>query len=212
MRKLSLGIGLALWALAGAAAQACQGKEVLFEDNFETLEPTWGESDDAFYLEDGRLVIKPGLDEYYSALNTAGFYDNIDYCIRITSVHADPKGNSFAGVMFWATDYDNYYYALVAGDGAAGIFRRQRGKTLTQTAWVAFDAIKTGKDAVNELRVVTVGKEASIYVNGKLFKKVRGQPPENGQEIGVRATSPKDERAIYSFDDIKVTTPLEGSN
>jgi hypothetical protein len=36
--------------------------------------------------------------------------------------------------------------------------------------------------------------------------------PENGQEIGVRATSSKDERAIYSFDDIKVTTPLEGSN
>jgi hypothetical protein len=207
IRKLTLGIGLAAWTLAGASAYACQGKTVLFEDNFETLEPTWGAKDDAFYLEDGRLVLKPGLDEYYSALNTAGFYDNIDYCVRIYSVNADPAGNSFAGVMFWATDYDNYYYALIAGDGAVGIFRRQRGKTLKQTDWTVFDAANKGKEAVNELRVVTIGKEASVYVNGKLFKTMKGQPPENGQEIGVRATSSKGEKAIYAFDDIKVTEP-----
>ena len=126
---------------------------------------------------------------------------------RIYSVNADPAGNSFAGVMFWATDYDNYYYALIAGDGAVGIFRRQRGKTLKQTDWTVFDAANKGKEAVNELRVVTIGKEASVYVNGKLFKTMKGQPPENGQEIGVRATSSKGEKAIYAFDDIKVTEP-----
>lgn len=207
MRTFSIAIALALSVVATAGASACEGTNVLFEDNFQTLDPTWGNADDSFFLKDGRLVITPEPDQYYSALNTAGFYDNIDYCVRIYSINADPAGNSFAGLIFWATDYDNYYYALLAGDGAVGIFRRQRGKMLKQNDWTVFDAANKGKDAVNVLRVVTVGKEASVYVNGKLFKTLRGQPPENGQQIGVRATSSKDGKAIYGFDDIKITEP-----
>lgn len=207
MRRLAIGIGLAVWTLAGASAFACEGKEVLFEDNFESLDPTWGEADDSFYLQDGRLVVSPSLDKYYAALNTAGVYDNIDFCVRIYSLKADPKGNTFAGVIFWASDYDNYYYALVAGDGAVAIFRRQRGKVLSQVDWTSFAAAKKGDDVVNNLRVVTVGKQARIYVNGQLFREVTGQPPPNGQQIGVRAISSKDLKAVYAFDDIKITEP-----
>jgi hypothetical protein len=57
--------------------------------------------------------------------------------------------------------------------------------------------------------VVTVGKRASIYVNGQLFREVTGQPPPNGQEIGVRAISAKNMKAVYAFDDIKITEPAK---
>jgi hypothetical protein len=209
MRKLAIAIGVTIWALAGASAHACEGTDVLFEDNFESLDTTWGDADDSFYVKDGRLVITPDLDKYYAALNTAGVYDDIDYCVRLYSLKADPKGNTFAGVVFWATDYDNYYYALIAGDGAVAIFRRQRGKVLQQVDWTPFGAVKKGDDAVNNLRVVTVGKRASIYVNGQLFREVTGQPPPNGQEIGVRAISAKNLKAVYAFDDIKITEPAK---
>jgi hypothetical protein len=209
MRKLAIAIGVTVWALAGASAHACEGTDVLFEDNFESLDSTWGDADDSFYLKDGRLVVTPDFDKYYAALNTAGVYDDIDYCIRIYSLKADPQGNTFAGVIFWATDYDNYYYALIAGDGAVAVFRRQRGKVLQQVDWTPFEAARKGDEAVNNLRVVTVGKQASIYVNGQLFREVNGQPPPNGQEIGVRAISAKNVKAIYAFDDIKITQPAK---
>jgi hypothetical protein len=209
MRKLAIAIGVTMWMLAGAGAHACEGTDVLYEDNFESLDSTWGNADDSFYLKDGRLVVTPDLDKYYAALSTAGVYDDIDYCVRIYSLKADPKGNTFAGVIFWATDYDNYYYALIAGDGAVAVFRRQRGKVLQQVDWTAFGAVKKGDDAVNNLRVVTVGKQASIYVNGQLFRDVTGQPPPNGQQIGVRAISAKNLKAIYAFDDIKITDPAK---
>jgi hypothetical protein len=203
----AIAIAFVLWALAGAGAYACEGQNVLYEDSFDTLDPTWGDADDALYVADGRLIITPGLDEFVSDLNNAGFYDDIDYCVRVISVSADPEGNSFAGVLFWAVDYDNYYCALIAGDGAMGIFRRQRGKMLQQVAWTHFDAIRTGKDAVNDLRVVTVGGQVSIYANGELFRKLNGQAPPNGQQIGLRATSAKNLRAVYAFDDLKVVEP-----
>jgi hypothetical protein len=208
MRIAAFGFGIGLSALAGiAAAEACQGTEILFQDDFTTLEPAWGEPDDAFFGENGKLVITPGLDEFYSALSNAGFYDDIDYCVAVTSTKGDPGGDSFAGLIFWATDYDNYYSVLITSEGSAGVFRRQRGRTLPQVNWQDVASLKQGDNVANEVRVVTKGGEATIYLNGQEFRKIKGQAPKDGQQIGVRATSPKTERAVFAFDDIKVTAP-----
>jgi hypothetical protein len=160
-------------------------------------------------VKDGQLVITPVLDKYYASLNTAGVYDDIDYCIRIYSLKSDPAGNTFAGPIFWATDYDNYYCVLLAGDGAVSVLRRQRGKALQQVDWTSFDGVRKGDGAVNDLRVVTIGKRASIYINGQLFRQINGQPPPSGQQIGVRATSAENLKAVYAFDDIRITQPSQ---
>src|SRR5690606_1560127 len=134
-------------------------------------------------------------------------YDDIDYCLSVTPKKADPDGDSFAGPIFWASDYDNYYSVLIAAEGSIGVFRRQRGKTLPQVNWADFAALKEGNGAVNEVRVVTQGNHATIFVNGQKYRTIKGQPPSVGQQIGVRATSPKNDRAIFTFDNIKATLP-----
>lgn len=206
MRLTGLALIVALTMAPGAAA-ACQGSQTLFEDTFETIEPTWGGADDAFFLDDGRLTIMPGYDEYYSALNTMGTYQDMDLCATLSPIKADPEGNSFAGLMFWAIDYDNYYYVVITAEQSIGVFRRQRGRVLPQLRWARFDALQPGNGVENELRVVTVGNTATIYVNGQRYGAIKGQPPADGQQIGVRATSPRNDRAVWAIDNVKVTTP-----
>ena len=130
---LALGLGLLATASSGAAL-ACEGSQVLYEDTFQTLEPTWGESDDSFFLDDGRLTLMPGYDQYYSALNTMGTYDDADICVDLETIKADPEGNSFAGPIFWAIDYDNYYYIVITAEQSIGVFRRQRGRVPVHTS------------------------------------------------------------------------------
>ena len=207
MRLSAVVLAIALSAGLCGAAVACQGSQVLFEDGFETLAPTWGNADDAFFLEDGQLTIMPGYDEYYASLSTMGTYEDIDYCLNLEAIKADPEGNSFAGLLFWAIDYDNYYYIMITAEQSIGVFRRQRGRVLPQLRWTRLESLKPGNGVVNEIRVVTVGDRATIYVNGALYGSLRGQPPADGQQIGVRATSPRNERAVWAFDDIKVTVP-----
>ena len=66
---------------------------------------------------------------------------------------------------------------------------------------------KTGDGGTNELRVVTKGNEATLYVNETEFAKFTGMAPDNGQQIGVFAESPESGTARYAFDDLKVTRP-----
>lgn len=207
MRLTGLALAAALSVGSVETALACQGSEVLFEDTFETLDPTWGNPDDAYFLENNQLTIMPGYDEYYSALNTMGTYEDMDLCFNLEAIKADPEGNSFAGLIFWAIDFDNYYYVVVTAEQSIGVFRRQRGRVLPQLRWATFDALKPGNGVVNEIRVVTVGNMATIYVNGVEYRSLKGQPPSDGQQIGVRATSPRNDRAVWGFDDFRITVP-----
>ena len=58
VRGLALAVGLA--AVSSGAALACEGRQLLFEDGFDTLEQTWGAADDSFFLDGGRLTVMPG--------------------------------------------------------------------------------------------------------------------------------------------------------
>ena len=203
---IALAVGLAAMAPSGVAL-ACGGGQVLYEDTFEALEPTWGTADDSFFLDDGRLTVMPGYDQYYSALNTMGTYEDADICFDVEAIKADREGNSFAGPIFWAIDYDNYYYLLITAEQSIAVFRRQRGRVLPQLRWTRFEALRPGNNTVNQIRIVTTGNTAAIYVNGTFYATMKGQPPVDGQQIGLRATSPRNERAVWAFDNIRVAVP-----
>jgi hypothetical protein len=197
----------ALWlASIAAPALACEGSKVLYEDPFDRLDPTWGEEDDAFHIDRGKLVILPDPDQAYYAFNNSGYYTDIDLCADVIAVNADLSGDSYAGVIFWGTDKDNYYSVLITADGYASVFRRQKGKSLSQVDWVQFEGIQKGAEAVNTIRVVTKGNEATFYINGKKFETITGQPPEDGWQFGLRAASPKNSKATYGFDNVKLTS------
>jgi YD repeat-containing protein len=209
MNGLRAGIGtIALALMTGiGAANACQGQNVLFEDNFDKLDPTWGEATSEIGVENHQLVLKPEANFSLWVPSNAGVYDDIDFCADFTTVEAVNADSSYAGLIFWYTDDDNFYAFEYDANGKASVWRRQRGRWLKQVFWQPADGLKPNDGATNQLRVVTVGNQASFYVNGNQFSALKGTPPDNGQQIGMIASSPESAVATYAIGNVKVTEP-----
>jgi hypothetical protein len=209
MRGLFLGVMALAGLLAGdgSALAVCQGVTVLYQDNFDKLQPTWGEPNATVKVENGQLVVAPAADQVFWAANAASFYDDIDMCASMTTVTGVNPEEAKAGLVFWYADANNFYVFELAPNGKASVWRRQRGRWLKQVEWQDAKGANPGDGAINELRVTTIGGQASFYINDEPFKELTGSPPDNGQEIGIFAASPEAGVATYDFDNLKVTKP-----
>ena len=209
MRILSLAVAAGLTCFlmsSGGAMAACKATaNSLFEDQFLTLDDTWGTYDN-YSVEDGRLVIKPPAGYNTSTLNNSSLYDDVDICVEMTGQAPLPEG-ACGSVIFWAIDFDNYYSFQISPEGQASFWRRQRGRWLNQVSSQDAQGIEKGATVINELRVITKGKTAKLFINGTLFREVKGQPPKDGSQIGLLACSPNRESATIAFDNLVVNTP-----
>jgi hypothetical protein len=204
---LAVAAGLACFLASGGAAMAtCKATpDALFVDQFKTLDDTWGNYQN-YDVEDGKLVIKPPAGYNTSTINNTSLYDEVDICVEM-SAEAPVAEGSCGSIIFWAVDYDNYYSFQVSTEGQASFWRRQRGKWLNQVSWQDAQGAEKGATVINELRVITGGKGAKLYVNGQLFKEVKGQPPKDGSLVGLLACSPNDASARITFGNLVVNTP-----
>jgi hypothetical protein len=205
-RRSALAAVLLLVGIAPAAA-VCPGLDVLIQDQFETLEPTWGEAGPTARIENGQLVLSPVAGTEAWIVNNAGLYDDIDMCVTVTTVAGGEATESKAGPIFWYLDVNNFYVFELAPNGNASVWRRQRGRWLPQIEWRDAEDANEGDGGINELRVTTVDDDATFYVNGTEFGTLEGAAPENGQQIGLFAGSPDDSDAVFSFDGLRVTKP-----
>ncbi len=207
MRFQSIAAAAAIWLVTGGIAAACQGSTVLFQDSFDRLQPTWGAESESFRVVDSQLQVAPEADSYHWAANSANLYDDIDMCATLTTIEEVDPVEAKAGLIFWYVDVNNFYVFELAPNGMASVWRRQRGKWLVQVDWREAEGANKGDGAINELRVTTLGSDATFYVNGNRFEALEGSPPENGQQIGVFAASPPSGPARFGFDNLKITKP-----
>ena len=200
---------LPLLALVAAtpAAAVCPGPTVFYQDGFEQLQPTWGQPSDNVKVVSGALQLIPSVGNYVWVVNNAGVYDDVDVCVSLTAVASVDPTQAKAGLIFWYQDVNDFYVFELAPNGKASVWRRQRGKWLPQVDWQDVPGVNKGDGVTNELRVTTVGDEATFYVDGTQFKKVSGSAPDKGQQIGLFAGSPDKAAATFTFDDLKVTKP-----
>src|SRR5436190_13516930 len=77
-----------LFFVAAGAAQSCEGKKVLFEDDFTTLETTWKIVPDEVKLADGKMVLSAKPENWRLVPNNASVYDDIDMCADVTTIAA----------------------------------------------------------------------------------------------------------------------------
>ncbi len=192
---------------AASAWAVCPGVDVQFQDSFDQFKPSWGDPSDAIKVENGNMILTPASGTYEWRANAAGLYDDLDMCVTVTTLTAVQPMDAKAGLMFWYEDVNNFYVFEIAPNGRASVWRRQRGKWLAQVKWADAASINQGDGAINELRVTTVGSDATFYVNGTEFKKISGSPPEKGQEIGLFAASPDQGAAKFGFEGLRVTKP-----
>jgi hypothetical protein len=115
------------------------------------------------------------------------------------------------GLVFWATDYDNYYALLVSGDGQFSVRRYVNARSLAPVDWRDSTVLKKGTGQVNHLRIVTKGTQVTAYINGSEAVTFSGQPPQVGGYIGVKGSSAEKSQIIWEFSELKVMKPASSN-
>lgn len=180
--------------------------DILFQDNFSKMDPAWGTPNPEKRIEHNAFILEPNLGMTYDVVNQAGLYQDMDYSVDVKLAKGDGKDFG-GGSAFWAKDVNDYYFLYILTDGSYYIGRYAGGRYLYPVSTTKDPAIKPGVGAVNNLRVVTKGNQATIYINGKQMITFSGQVPDGGGLIGLAGDSGKTVKNTWEFSNLKVSKP-----
>lgn len=205
MTALHAGLVAAL-LLGTVPALACQGQKTLFTDNFREVDASWGLDSPDVQVEDGKVKVKAQPDISNLLIYKGVMFTDADMClsVRMPNVVSN-SDNTMAGPIFWAKDYDNYYMFMVTPSGYAELTRKVAGKWIDVIAWRQDTNIKRDAGATNILQIETRGDTITASINGAKFASVKGQIPETGGQVGMRAQSEKDQVDTWKFSQLKIT-------
>ncbi|MFZ0658536.1 MAG: hypothetical protein WAM05_07440 [Candidatus Binataceae bacterium] len=201
-----LGVLLATIGSRAMPAFACMGSTVLLQDDFTILQANWGQPNAVVSVQNGALVIKPALNSESDVLNNGNVFTDMDACVTVEPTTIGPQeGRAYAALIFWATDLNNYYDLAVSGLGTFAIYRHVADRWITVMPWTPNAAIKKGVNQSNQLRVVTKGTQATVYINGTQLTTFSGQPPAGGGEIGLAGAAGTKTLPVWQFTALKIT-------
>ena len=149
-----------LWIASWPAVLA---GEVLYEDTFTNLDPSWGTPGDIVSVRDGKLTLKPAPNTSQSVLNQSQVFEDGDITLDVSVSGGDPIVPG--GLIFWAKDYTSFYCFCINASGYFKISRFVIDRWLNPIDWTETSAIRKGFGQVNRLRVVTVNREVTAYIN-----------------------------------------------
>ena len=211
--RLTLSAGIAASALLATSALlaaspsfACGTGKVLFSDDFKQVDASWGFDSPDVSVEEGKVKVKPQPDISNLLVYKGILFTDGDYCLTVrTPNKLSDNDNTMAGPIFWAKDYDNYYMFMITPSGFAEITRKVNGRWIDVVEWKQDDNIKRATGSQNLLEVKTDGSTISTLINGQPFASVKGQAPDGGGEIGMRAQSEKNQVDTWKFSALQVT-------
>ena len=189
----------ALGFVASPALAECDPDEVIFEDDFEFQEISWGQPSENVYVKDGALLIKSG----WGQVNFQTRADEADVCVDITIVEADKINEAPASIIFWWKDWDNYYDFRYWADGGYRVDRIRNGRYVPVTEYIETDAIKKGLGQTNSFQLRLRPKDATVFANGTQLGRFKGTPPQDGGVIGFQSLG------LSKFDNLVVSELFE---
>jgi glucose/mannose transport system substrate-binding protein len=178
------------------------GGDILYEDDFTNLDPSWGTPGDILSVKDGKLILKPALNTTQSVLNQSNVFDDADIEVEVTLAAGDPI--VAGGLIFWAKDYTNFYCLCVDANGSFKISHFVTDRWLTPVGWTESGAVNKGVGQVNKLRVVTKGRQATAFINDQQVIAINGQPPQGGGCVGISGGSAQDLQNTWQFASLRV--------
>jgi hypothetical protein len=197
---------------AKTVASACgSASSVGFVDDFTSPSPSWGDSTATHFFKDNKMVIKSSVNNW---INLPNVFDYATICSEIISPPEvkDPEGLSAAGIIFWASNDQNYYLAQIFVNGSYGIWRRVPGKWITLVPRTKADSIRKGPNAINQLKVTTAGNRGTLSINDNKIVSFWGQSPRKGGAIGLNAQSENDAENEWKFSNIAVLEDKESQS
>jgi hypothetical protein len=178
-----------LQVLLCGSAVACEGQvgNVIFEDTFPDDTGGWDFTPPATAVNPPNFVFTLSSKLTSVASQNLTFHaTDADYCAEVILPKSLAPDNTYGfGVEFWAVDYNNFWMAMLASNGSIALYSRTNGVWQTIEMVPNAPGLKPEPDAVNALRVTTVGGKISIYLNGQLVKAVRAQIPQGNLRFGM---------------------------
>jgi hypothetical protein len=195
---------LALFAAAGAALACGTSGRLAYADAFDTFRSDWGDQDEEMKLKGGELTFAETDGQSYT-IYASPMFREVDFCLTMKVTESSAFDETYGGIIFWARDYDHYYGFQITPDGYATVFE-YADDFMMLIDDVEFSAIKQGIGAINELRVVTKGRNATFYVNDKVFDTLTSKTPPGTQHIGIAVDAPTGDKAkaAFAFDNVQV--------
>jgi hypothetical protein len=190
------------FSTASTAVAACDPDSAIFTDDFEFMDPSWGEPDDQFFVRKGVLVVKA----YRTQVNFLTENEGGNVCVDATITQAPDPASSPVGLVFWWKDWDNYYYFFSWADGFLEVRRVQKGKE-TVIFSIEAEATKKGVGQTNNFELLLKPKDATLFINGAQVKRFKGAQPKGGAMVGIISASSEDKPATFAFDNIVVSPP-----
>ncbi len=205
--RLTISAGIAAVALLAAApALGCGSGKVLFSDDFKQVDASWGFDSPDVQVEEGKVKVKPQPDISNLLVYKGILFSDADFCLTVqTPGKLSDNDNTMAGPIFWAKDYDNYYMFMVTPSGFAEVTRKVNGKWIDVVEWKPDANIKRPPSSKNILEIRTSGADIMALINDQPFATVKGQAPDGGGQIGMRAQSEKGQVDTWKFTGLQVT-------
>src|ERR1700731_3230341 len=185
------------------------GGEVLYEDNFTNLDPSWGTPGEILSIKDGKLTLKPALNTTQSVLNQSNVFDDADIAVDVILSSGDPIMPG--GLVFWAKDYSNFYCLSIDANGSFKISHFVTDRWLIPVGWTKSEAMNKGVGQTNKIRVVTKGRQATAYINDKEVVTINGQPPQGGGCVGISGGSAQDSQNTWQFANLRVIATTQST-
>lgn len=194
--------------LAASPAVACTGQSVHLSGDFQTGDAGWGPQDAQFQPKGAEAVFTPQVGTQTARWNAGTTLTDLDACVTVALPETTADATrSYAGLLFWVTDKDNFYEAVVSPNGMFTVARKMRGR-IAPTApvmWTQTAALKLGPNTKNTLRVTIEGQTVAVRINDTEVARFRGQSPDAASRIGLVASSAPGATDTWRMTDFKVT-------
>jgi TPR repeat protein len=177
-------------------------KKILYEDDFSSLDPSWGIFGDILSVKDGKLVLKPTVNTTQNVLNLFDIFNDADIQVEVALASGAPL--VAGGLTFWAKDYADFYCLCIDANGSFKISHFVTNGWLIPVGWTKSEAINKGVGQVNKLRVVTKGAQMTAFINDKQVITITGQPPLGGGCVGISGSSDLDHQSAWQFSNLRV--------
>ncbi len=188
---------------------ACGGSNVLFSDDFSSINSNWDRVSDANMITDyynSAYRIKVDMPNYDSWANPDDLsFTDVQIEVDATK-NGGPDTNDF-GLICRYTDPHSYYYGVISSDGYYGIYKKtaEGGTQLGQGGEQFSDKIPTGA-VTNHIRFDCIGSTLTLYVNGVMIDQRTDSSYTKGN-VGLIAGTYTQTGVDILFDNLIVYKP-----